>query len=112
MKLRYVFLIGGFAVASMMGVHELKSDVREDRAKLQHLLAERNALRADITELRNEIAVLERPDRLRQLAHQHLGLVPADPGRVVNVDDAGLVIAQIRHTHRGAAPIVLTGGVQ
>jgi cell division protein FtsL len=111
MKLRYALLIGGVAVASMMGVHELKSQVRQDRAAVERLLAERNAVRADISGLRNEIAVLERPERLRTLAAQHLGLVPADPSRIVNVDDASLVLAQIRHAHRGRN-IVLTGGGQ
>lgn len=109
MKLRFVALNAVVMVVAALAVHSIKQDVRAERAEIERLLAERDAARDAVSVLRNEVAYLERPERLRQLAEEYLGLSPANPAHVVGVDDAGVVLAQIRHRSQ-PTPLMLTGG--
>lgn len=79
-------------VAVAFGLYRAKTEARGDRARVAALELQLAEAHENVLILRNEIAHLERPERLRELARDHLGLAPVDPLRVVTLEDAPLLI--------------------
>ena len=77
------FLLFVLGVGLTVGLYYVKTRAQtalgEVRA-LERQIAQEEAL---ITELRAEIAFLERPERLAQLSETRLGLAPIEPERLV-----------------------------
>ncbi|MGF1463669.1 MAG: hypothetical protein ACFB2Z_10990 [Maricaulaceae bacterium] len=80
------------AAALVVAVYLAKSDTVESAqtaAELQGRLAE---VRRDIGVLQAEIAYLERPERIRELAKRHLGLEPLDARHQKGLSEAALLL--------------------
>ncbi len=87
--------LAALALAAVLafGLYKAKTEAKEDRARIAELEIALAAERESLVVLRNEIAYLEDPGRLRALAAEHLNLAPADPLRVVTLEDAPLLFA-------------------
>lgn len=79
-------------VALVVIVYRAKTEAEADHKRAAALAAELAGERDAIAVIQTEIGFLERPDRLRALAEEHLGLEPIDPVRVVTLEDAPLLI--------------------
>ena len=86
--MRYVVfavLIGGLGVFGVVGLHALAA---EQSFEVRNLEREVRDLSLAYDELTAEIAALESPERVRQVAMGQLGMVPAQqPGFLVAEDD-------------------------
>jgi len=79
-------------VAVAFGLYRAKTEAKGDRARVAQLELQLAEAHENVLILRNEIAHLESPERLRELARDRLGLTPVDPLRVVTLEDAPLLI--------------------
>ena len=69
------------------GVYALKAKVRVIEQEVREARRGIVTERAELHRLRTEWALLTRPDRIGLLAAQHLDLAPAEPTRMVAIDD-------------------------
>ncbi len=64
----------------------------DQRARIAQLERERKRLTEAVAALEAEIAYQEAPDRLAQLANQHLTLEPVDPYQVITFEQAPFIL--------------------
>lgn len=80
-------LLSLLVLALACGVYGLKGTVRAIELEVQRTGRAIAAERTELHRLQTEWALLTRPDRLGVLATRHLGLLPADPARMVAIAD-------------------------
>lgn len=97
-------LAGLIAIALTVGLVRAQSDHASDQARIAELEAAIAEERRTVRVLRSEIAHLEDPIRLRRLAENELGLVPANPLRVVPMEDASLFYEPPAASNRPGSP--------
>jgi cell division protein FtsL len=74
---RALFIGAGVLIAVLViGVYKAKTDAQKTEARVHELQAQVEETEADLRALRAEIAHLESPERIEQLAEQHLGVTP------------------------------------
>ncbi len=81
-----VLIIGALAV----GLYRAKSDAARTEAHVRQLQTQIEESEADLRALRAEIAHLESPARIEDLAEDHLGVVPGSASRALpatQIDD-------------------------
>jgi cell division protein FtsL len=65
-------------VVLVIGLYKAKTDASKTRAHVRELQTQVESSEADLRELRAEIAHLESPARVEELAKQHLHMTPGD----------------------------------
>ena len=83
-----------FVVAATLAValYIAKAEAKTSQERLEDIQAQLAEERRQINVLNVEIAHLEEPDRLRQLARQSLGFEPLDPAREITMNDLPLLV--------------------
>lgn len=80
------------AVALAAALYIAKTEAKSAQERLETIQAQLAEERRQINVLNVEIAHLEEPDRLRQLARQYLGFEPLDPAREITMNDLPLLV--------------------
>ncbi|RMH52275.1 MAG: cell division protein FtsL [Zetaproteobacteria bacterium] len=81
---RAALVVAGLMVALLAGVRVWVSHARYDLARQSRLrMGELSELRYRVHQLRLERTTLIRPERLRVIARDRLGMVPPAPDRVI-----------------------------
>lgn len=80
------------AVALAVALYIAKTEAKNSQERLAFIQAQLAEERRSINMLNIEIASLEEPDRLRQLARRYLGFEPLDPSREIEVRDLPLLV--------------------
>ena len=80
------------AFVTAVGVYKAKTEAKAAQAEVAELQEELEDQAQALRVLENEVAVLERPERLGRLAKEKLGFELIDPLRVVTVEDAPLFL--------------------
>jgi len=76
-----MLLVAGLLAAGQIWLSHLRYELSLETQKLN---AEKQDALGQSSKLRLELASLTRPERLRQLAQQKLGMGPPNPSQVVN----------------------------
>lgn len=84
-----------------VGLYKAKTDAAQARADVHALEQRIEDAQADLRALRAEIAQLESPGRVEELAEEHLGLEPAE-GAAALPEDA--IARNLPAPEAGAAP--------
>ena len=92
-----LFLIG---VLLMVTLYFVKTQSQSARKDVQRLTAAAAQERAAIQVLQAELAVLNNPERLSELANEHLQLEPVLPEQVLRVEDVAAAFP-MRETNVG-----------
>lgn len=85
-RLSTIFL-GALLFTAAAGRYNAETAVRELDKKINELEAQRKAELREVQILRAELALLESPDRLAELARAHTDLVPASGSQMMTADD-------------------------
>jgi hypothetical protein len=78
------------AVLAACALFAMKDQVRRLEGELRELREALHDEAVAIDRLETEWAVLNQPGRLARLASTHLGLLPAQPGQIVRIEDIPL----------------------
>ena len=105
----FLLLAGGIS----MVLFSVKYQVHDLEAEQKRLIGELDGERRALHVLHGEWATLNDPNRIRELAQVHLGLVPIRPEQVVGLDGVQAIEARAFVSEPTAAPIQKTkGGAQ
>lgn len=101
--------LGGLAffIVLALGVYMVKAGAGRDRAQIARIerliLVEQTRLRL----LRAEVAHLEQPERIEQLAAAYLGMAPTSPKHEATVETLGLIALKAPLPAPTAMPVAL-----
>lgn len=103
---RYVVVILGLAVAGVIGVVSLSALAAEAAFEARELQADVDQLSLRYDELTADVATLESPERIRRVAEEELGMVPAEsPGFLLVERPGGLSAASERELTDRVKPV-------
>lgn len=80
----------GVAVLAACALFAMKDQVRRLEGELRDLRQAMADEAVAIGRLETEWAILNQPGRIARLASAHVGLLPAQPGQIVRIDDIPL----------------------
>ncbi|WP_300555807.1 hypothetical protein [Maricaulis sp.] len=99
------------AVALAAALYIAKTEAKSAQERLETIQAQLAEERRQINVLNVEIAHLEEPERLRQLARQYLGFEPLDPAREITMNDLPLLVDRREDEQTLRGDMVLAGQV-
>ncbi|WP_300531574.1 hypothetical protein [Maricaulis sp.] len=97
------------AVALAAALYIAKTEAKSAQERLETIQAQLAEERRQINVLNVEIAHLEEPERLRQLARQYLGFEPLDPAREITMTDLPLLVDRREEDEALRGDMVLAG---
>jgi cell division protein FtsL len=100
------------AVALAAALYIAKTEAKSAQERLEAIQAQLAEERRQINVLNVEIAHLEEPERLRQLARQYLGFEPLDPAREITMNDLPLLVDRREDEETLRGDMVLAGQTQ
>jgi cell division protein FtsL len=100
------------AVALAAALYIAKTEAKSAQERLETIQAQLAEERRQINVLNVEIAHLEEPERLRQLARQYLGFEPLDPAREITMNDLPLLVDRREDEETLRGDMVLAGQTQ
>lgn len=83
----FVTLGGILILALMIGLYQAKAEAQATRKNIANLEKDLRQTRRAISAREAEIAYLERPERLKELARSRLDLAPAQTGQLKSLDE-------------------------
>jgi cell division protein FtsL len=100
------FLLCVILAAAAAGRYKAEIAVRETKSEARALDRQKAEELSSIQVLRAEVAYLERPERLAEIAQTHTGLAPLNGAQLMTAEDLELAFAAARGgTEAAAQPI-------